>query len=123
MLARNGNILADDETKVSFSASDIQTDEETGRPVANVTVYDYRDGANRYLLTFSRKNTILRMKLIDTIPGIRRFLARLIGFDGKFLRFTGDLTFDHFDGDTVIESERDEAIWELMYFGHVTSEQ
>jgi hypothetical protein len=122
MLARNGKIVADDDSKVSFSASDIQIDEESGRPVANVTVYDYRDGAARYLLTFKRKNTILRMKLIETIHGIRRFLARLIGFDGKFLRFTGDLTLEHYEGDRLVASERDEAIWELMYFGRAGKE-
>jgi hypothetical protein len=43
----------------------------------------------------------------------------MIGFDGMFLRFTGDLAIDHYESDKKIASERDEAIWELMYFGHV----
>ena len=122
MLARNGEILADDGSKLTFSASDTHVDNETGKPVADVTSYDYEDGATRYLLTFRRKNTILRMKLVDTIHGIRHILARLIGFDGKFLRFTGDLTMDHYEGGKIVESERDEAIWEMMYFGHVRKE-
>jgi CrtC N-terminal lipocalin domain len=122
MLAHNGKILADDDSKVSFSASDFQTDGETGRPVANTLVYDYKDGTTRYLLNFKREKTILRMKLIETIHGIQRFLARLIGFDGKFLRFTGHLTIDHYEGEKLVASERDEAIWELMYFGPVRQE-
>lgn len=122
MLARNGSILADDGNKVTFSASDTHVDDETGKPVADTTTYDYVDGSTRYLLTFRRKNTILRMKLVDTIHGVRHILAWLIGFDGKFLRFTGDLTMDHYEDGKIVESERDEAIWEMMYFGHVRKE-
>jgi predicted secreted hydrolase len=123
MLARNGQILADDETKVRFSASDIHIDKATGKPIANVTIYDYKDGNTRYVFTFERNNTILRVKLVDTIRGIKRFLARLIGFDGAFHRFTGGLTIDHYEGDRLVTSEREEAIWELMYFGHVPKEE
>ncbi len=119
MLAHKGHVIADNGSKVRFSTADFLTDKETGKPVANVTVYDYRDGSQRYVVTFRRKKTILRVKLIDTIHGIRAFLGWLIGFDGAFLRFTGDLTLDRCDGDRVVESQHDEAIWELMYFGHV----
>jgi hypothetical protein len=122
MLVKDGQLLADDAGTVAFSARDIHTDEETGKPVANVTVYDYRAGDGRYLLTFKRKNTILRIKLADTITGIQLFLARLIGFDGAFLRFTGDLAIDHYNGEQLIESQQEEAIWELAYFGHVRKE-
>ncbi len=119
MLAHNGKIIADDAGQVHFSASDTQSDKQTGKPVANVLVYDYNDGGIRYLLTFKRKNTILRMKLIDGIRGIRRPLAQLIGFDGLFLRFTGDLAIDHYEEGKLVTSEHEEAIWELMYLGHV----
>jgi hypothetical protein len=119
MLARNGATIADDGTKVSFSATDIHTDQQTGKPVADLITYDYNDGTRRYSITFKRKNTIQRIKLVDTIHGIQHYLARMIGFEGMFLRFTGDLAIDAFEGGKAIASERDEAIWELMYFGHV----
>ena len=122
MLARNGAIIADDGSKVSFSATDVHTDQQTGKPVANDITYDYNDGKSRYLLTFKRKNTIQRIKLIDTIHGIQHYLARLISFDGMFCASPGDLAIDHYEGDKVIASEHDEAIWELMYFGHVHKE-
>ncbi|HST03546.1 MAG TPA: hydroxyneurosporene dehydrogenase [Chloroflexia bacterium] len=119
MLAREGKILVDDGSKVTFSDGDVHTDKETGKPVANLIVYEYKDETDRYLLTFKREKTILRLKLVDDIHGIQGFLARLIGFDGAFLRFTGDLAIDHYSGDKLVESEHEEAIWELMYFGHV----
>src|ERR1700683_5009022 len=41
MLARAGQIVAGDATKVAFTREDIYTDEETGKPVANVVRYTY----------------------------------------------------------------------------------
>ena len=58
------------------------------------------------------------MKFLEEIGGLRGLLARLVGFDGAFLRFTGDLTLDCYDGETLTTSQHAEAIWELMYFGH-----
>ena len=39
-----------------------------------------------------------------------------------YLRFTGDLKFEHYQTDTLVETQRDESLWELMYFGHVPRE-
>jgi hypothetical protein len=119
MLAQNGRVIAGDGSKVRFAASDIAVDEETRRPVADTLVYEFRDGARRFRLTFKRRKTILRMHLIATIPGIRRRLARLTGFDGKFLRFTGALALERYEGERLVATAHDEAIWELMYLGPV----
>ena len=54
---------------------------------------------------------------------MRGLLARLIGFDGAYLRFTGDVQLDRYEGDRVVESQHAEAIWELMYFGHAMGAQ
>ena len=72
--------------------------------------------------TFTRRQTILRMKLVESIAGVRGVLARLIGFDGAFLRFTGDLTLARYSGATLAEEQHAEAIWEEMYFGHARPE-
>ena len=56
------------------------------------------------------------------IKGIQAWLARLIGFDGAFLRFTGELALVHYAGAVLAESHHDEAIWEMMYCGHVQRE-
>jgi hypothetical protein len=53
--------------------------------------------------------------------GWRKVAARLIGFDGAYLRFVGDLTIERWTHGEMVESHSDEAIWELMYFGKARS--
>jgi hypothetical protein len=42
----------------------------------------------------------------------------LAHFDGAYLRFVGDIEVSRYRGDELIETHKDDAIWELMYFGH-----
>jgi hypothetical protein len=51
------------------------------------------------------------------MPLLKRIIARLIGFDGAYHRFTGKVTIEKFDGGVRVERFDDRAIWELMYFG------
>jgi hypothetical protein len=51
MLAKNGEIVADDGARVSFETERVATDGKTGKPVADITRYTYRDDA-RYVVTF-----------------------------------------------------------------------
>jgi predicted secreted hydrolase len=118
MLARDGQIVAGDATKVAFTREDIYTDEETGKPVANVVRYTYDDGNDRYVVTYTREEDLTRNKLIDGVHGIKRLAATLAGFDGAYLRFSGECRVQHFRADSLVEEFADKAIWELMYFGH-----
>jgi hypothetical protein len=119
MLAGDGKILADDFTKVKFSTSDIYIDKYTKKPVANTVVYDYNDGTNHYRVTFERSKDLVRVRFIDKIKGFKAFLAKLAGFDGAYMRFTGEVTIERFEGDKKIETVKEKsAVWELMYFGH-----
>jgi hypothetical protein len=51
------------------------------------------------------------------MPVLKRIIARLIGFDGSYHRFTGKVTIEKFEGEARTEIFEDRAIWELMYFG------
>ncbi|KAH7152560.1 hydroxyneurosporene dehydrogenase [Dactylonectria macrodidyma] len=119
MLARNGSIVADDSTKVHFSASKVALDAATKRPIADLVCFEYRDGDVRYVLDYQRQKTILRKDLIDTISGIWKFLARLVGFDGRYLRFSGTVNFKKYEKEEVVEEYGSEALWDLMWFGKV----
>jgi hypothetical protein len=118
MLAENGRIVTDDTSKVTFSTDRVDTDQATGKPVADITRYDYRDGDDRYVVTFTRDRTILRTRFLDDMPADERALAESIGFDGAYLRFAGPLTIRHETPGARAAEEGEEAIWELMYFGH-----
>jgi hypothetical protein len=124
MLAKAGEIIADRGKLVRFSKADEQPDPVTGKPVANTVVYDYdaSDGGESYRITFRRESTIVRNRMIETIKGPKRMLAHLTGFDGAYLRFTGQVTIEHRDTDgTTIDTATAPGLWELMYFGKNTS--
>jgi hypothetical protein len=119
MLAKDGKIVADDESKVRFTAGRVHANPKTGKPVADRLVYDYDDGARHYRVTFDRKATIEEFPFTDSMKPFKRFLASLARFDGAYHRFTGSVTVEELSGTQVLDSAvQDSAVWELMYFGH-----
>jgi hypothetical protein len=46
-----------------------------------------------------------------------RVLARIAGFDGAYMRFTGQVTVERMGRDTAVETVTAPGLWELMYFG------
>jgi hypothetical protein len=117
MIAVKDKILADDGTKLVFTASEEFIEEETHKPVHNKLVYDYNDGKVHYRVSYTRKNTLVKFKMIEELRGFLRLLAKLAGFDGAYHRFTGEALVERIEGDTVVEKQESPAIWELMYFG------
>ena len=117
MLARDGKIIADDDAKVSFEADRVAIDGKTGKPVADITRYTYDDADPRCVVFGARKRSSLQAIFTDRMPLLKRIVARLISFDGAYLRFTGKVTIEKFEGSTSMERFDDRAIWELMYFG------
>jgi hypothetical protein len=118
MLARDGAVVADDSRAVRFDTEDVYTDDLTGKPVANVTRYTYDAGEDRYVVTFTRQKDLSRSRMIEGIHGPKRALATLARFDGAYLRFTGQVRVERFQHGDRVEDFSDDAIWELMYFGH-----
>jgi hypothetical protein len=119
MLARGGDVVADDSRRVRFEAFDTYTDEATGKPVATTTRYTYAgDDDERWVITFVRDRDLAKSLMIDDIHGPKRLLARLARFNGAYLRFAGTLEIEHRRGMELVESHSNQAIWELMYFGH-----
>jgi hypothetical protein len=123
MLARDGRVIADDATKVTFEELGTYTDTDSGKPVADVTRYTYTDGDDTYIVTFTRYRDLAVNRLIDELHGPKKVAARLIRFDGAYLRFTGELRIEHRRADMVVDSYADSAIWELMYLGKTHSKQ
>src|ERR1700716_1540968 len=116
-------IVGDDPAKVTFEREGIYTDQKTGKPVAAVTRYTYRDGEDRYVVSFTRTHDLSVNRMIATIKGVKHIAARLAGFDGAYLRFIGALEISRYRGHELIEAHKQDAIWELMYFGHARTVQ
>jgi hypothetical protein len=117
MLARDGGLIADDGSKVTFEELGRYTDMVTGKPVGNVTRYTYTDGEERYVVTFTRNSDLASDKFIDDLKGPKKLAARIVRFDGAYLRFAGELRIEHYEGQQLMESHTNDALWELMYFG------
>jgi hypothetical protein len=120
MLAKDGKVLADDSSLVRFEKTGEHPDPVTGKPVADTTVYGYdatAHGGERYRVTFRRENTIVQARMIESVKGPKRVLARIAGFDGAYMRFTGQVTVERTGSDPVPETVTAPALWELMYFG------
>jgi hypothetical protein len=56
--------------------------------------------------------------MVDSIKGVKHVAAMLARFDGAYLRFVGDLEISRYRGPELVETYKEDAIWELMYFGH-----
>ncbi len=118
MLARDGKIVADDASLVRFEAEGVYTDDVTGKPVASVTRYIYEHGVDTVVVSFTRERDLTRALMVDELSRARRLLAKLARFDGAYLRFAGPMAVSLFRSGEQVEEYADDAIWELMYFGH-----
>lgn len=119
MLAKDGKIIADDFNKVKFSVKDIYTDSNTLKPVANKLIYDYDNGTEHYRVTFNRKKDLVSQKFMNKIKGVKKLAAKIVGFDGAYMRFTGEVTIEKLENGVVKESVTEKSgVWEMMYFGH-----
>jgi hypothetical protein len=117
MLARDGKLIADDGPRVTFSKRGDQNDEHTGKPVPDAICFDYRDGDTRYVLTYSREKTLVSQRSLDLATGLRKVLAEIIRYPGGYLRFSGPVSLDRYDGEEVVEHLEEIGSFEQCYFG------
>lgn len=118
MLARDGSVIADDGTKMTFSKHGSETDEHTGVPVPGSISFDYRDGDTRYLLTYTREKTLVSQKNLDLATGLRKVVAKIIRYPGGYLRFSGPVTLDRYQAEDVVERLAEFGSFEQTYYGH-----
>lgn len=123
MLARDGKVLAGDAQRhLRFSPSGVQIDPRTNKPVHDTLEYLYTDGGERWRVTYRREAVIGGGPMLDRMKGAVRLAAKLSGFDGAYLRFSGTATVEHFTGGRTADCVSAPAIWELMYFGRTRQE-
>jgi hypothetical protein len=87
--------------------------------VANITRHTYGTDDERYVVTFTRHKDLTPNRMIERLQGIKRAAAQLLRFDGAYLRFSGEIRVEHYQGAEIVDQYvTKDAIWELMYFGH-----
>ena len=117
MIAKDGEIITDTEENLTLVKKDIEINKETGKPVANILIFSHEYNDRKYIITFKRKENIFINKMIESTKGVPRLLAKITGFDGSYIRFSGSVSLEIFEDNTLLEYVEDDAIWELMYFG------
>ena len=119
MLAKDGVLVGDDPSRLTFEALAPFTDSVTRKPVANITRYTYGTNHERYVVTFTRHRDLSRNRMIEGLHGVKRAAAEFLRFDGAYLRFSGEIRVEHYRGAEIVDQyATQDAIWELMYFGH-----
>ena len=120
MLAKDDKILGDNSNHtLKFLPAEEYIDHHTGKPVYGKVIYEYttEDGED-YRIIYDRKGDIAKQNFIDLLPGIVRLGAKLMGFEGSYLRFEGAATIERLEDGKIVETVTEpSAVWELMYFG------
>ena len=119
MIAKDGEILGDNSNHtLKFLPEDRYIDEHTGKPVYSKVIYEYTtESGDEYRITYDRSGDINKTRFVDVLPKPLGLLAKLIGFDGGYLRFEGTATIEKLECGKIVEKVSDPAVWELMYFG------
>jgi len=119
MIAKDGEIIGDNSNHtLKFVPEDRYIDADTGKPVYSKVIYEYlTEGGEEYRITYHRHGDINKTRFADVLPKPLGTLAKIVGFDGGYLRFEGEATIEKIENGEVVEKVSDPAVWELMYFG------
>lgn len=124
LLAKDGEILGQDGKFVHYKQEEPEFDPVTKKHFYKTLVYDYNDGKQHYRITYRQQDIIEYFTLSDSKDSIQakssaalRGLVKLAKQDPSYIRVTGTVTLERFEGDTAAETMDAPAIWELMYFG------
>ncbi len=125
MIAKDGEIIGDNSNHtLRFIPEERYIDEYTGKPVYNKVIYEYTtEAGEEYRITYDRHGDINKTRFVDVLPRPLGLAAKLVGFDGGYLRFEGTATIEKLDGGRVAFTVSDPAVWELMYFGHAEADE
>ena len=125
MIAKDGEIIGDNSNHtLKFKPVDRYIDETTKKPVYNKVVYEYiTDNGDEYHITYERHSDINKTCFVDVLPKFLGVLAKMVGFDGGYLRFEGKASIEKIVDGKVVETASDPAVWELMYFGHACADE
>ena len=121
LLAKNDQVLGDNRNHtLRFVPEDEYIDGYTGKPVYGKVAYEYTtEDGQLYRITYARKGDINKTRFIDELHNpLLKLGAKLIGFDGGYLRFEGEASVERIENGQVVErAVEPSTVWELMYFG------
>lgn len=117
MIAKDGKVIADDQSKLSVTRSDTIQHPKTGKFIDNHIVFDLA-GPNDtdYRIEYLREKDISVVRFLDLLPKWQKFLAKRIGANPTYVRTLGKVRFTVTKNGKSTTIEQD-GLWEQMFFG------
>ena len=125
LLLKNGEKLGDAPQYLTYTQSEPEYDSATKKHYHKKLVYDYNDGTQHYRVTYAAENIIETFYYTQATKDSANasagplliWLVKQARLDPSYIRMTGTVTLERFEGDAVAETVQSHGIWEQMYFG------
>lgn len=124
LLYHKGRKLGDDPRFLTYTQSDPAFDPVTKKHYHRTLVYDYNDGRKHVKVTYRQQDIIEYFTAADSKTSVQAkstpallWLVKLAKLDPSYIRMTGTVTLERYEGDEIIETIQAPGLWEQMYFG------
>ena len=67
------------------------------------------------MLTYSRQKTLVTQKFLDLATGVQKLVAELLRYPGGYLRFSGPVSLDRYQGGELVEHYEETGSFEECY--------
>ncbi|MBE2221273.1 MAG: hypothetical protein IAF02_07020 [Anaerolineae bacterium] len=120
MVAKDGEVIADNQENLVVERADTIQHPETGKFMDNHITYILADDDDtEYRIEYIREEDIVVASLLESLPAGQKFLANLLGANPTYVRILGDVILTVTEGENVTKIEQ-EGLWEQMFFGNNT---
>lgn len=117
MLAKEGKILADDQSRTQISRKITLPHPVTQKFMDNHLIYKQPiSETESYQVEFIREGDTISFSLLTLVSKLKRSLARLLRMNPTYTRVYGKVRLSHFLNDEKTLWEQ-EGLWEQMFFG------
>jgi len=116
MLARDGKVIADDGSKMTFAMHGAEINDVTKEPMPDSISFDYQDGDTRYELTMTRQKTLVAYTWIDFAKGWQKPLLKLIRYPGGYMRFTAATSLKCYQAGQLVEQYESTGAFEEIFY-------
>lgn len=119
MVAKNGEVVAEDGRKMTFTGSNYVLEPTVKRPLYRHLAFDYKssDTTSDYSLVLQQKEIIEKSELINALTGNKKRVAKFLKVNPTYLRMEGKASLAVKDKKTEnISVQEGEGIWEQFYF-------
>ena len=120
MVADGEKLICDNTDYLTFEQLDPKYSEKTHKHFHDRLVYDYDGPEGHFRVTYKFKKMISSFSLLadeGREPSKLKMAAvHAMGLDPTYDRFDGEAVFEKIEGGETVESYKNPATWEMMYF-------